>query len=347
MPEDRKVAEGSAPASDTIDDPELYLEFHRVASARKLDLAMRGCPVPNLQIDELFQKVEEQSLKHEQWPAFVREQYPSPREGEPSQHPLVDMTAKMQAALYGEDDIDVYRLAKCVKAFIVIVEKLGRFASISIAEAKSNTQKLEDGIALASASAKGGSLVALLRSEVSAGMHGKGGMIKDPSAAMGVLWIARFIQFWQEICILRAAPAPPSGEYIPLKLTIDGAYKHLLLPYHGCARALFALRESRWTPRSCARVSVSATAPSWPCTLAQLTRCLSLCYQLRRWVTQKAFEMAVGGAPEWDAVRPALAPSDDEFVEDFAGFRKASTELLNRIFKALEELDLVDVRKSV
>ena len=52
---------------------------------------------------------------------------------------------------------------------------------------------------------------------------GKGGMIKDPSAAMGVLWIARFIQFWQEICILRAAPAPPSGEYIPLKLTIDGA----------------------------------------------------------------------------------------------------------------------------
>ena len=64
-------------------------------------------------------------------------------------------------------------------------------------------------------------------------------------------------------------------------------------------------------------------------------------------MTQKAFEMAVGGAPEWDAVRPALAPSDDEFVEDFAGFRKASTELLNRIFKALEELDLVDVRKSV
>ena len=205
---------------------------------------MRGCPVPNLQIDELFQKVEEQSLKHEQWPAFVREQYPSPREGEPSQHPLVDMTAKMQAALYGEDDVDVYRLAKCVKAFIVIVEKLGRFASISIAEAKSNTQKLEDGIALASASAKGGSLVALLRSEVSAGMHGKGGMIKDPSAAMGVLWIARFIQFWQEICILRAAPHHPRASIFHSSSPSMAPTSTSFCPTTG-ARAHFSPCESR------------------------------------------------------------------------------------------------------
>ena len=69
----------------------------------------------------------------------------------------------------------------------------------------------------------------------------------------------------------------------------------------------------------------------------------SLC----RWVTQNAFKMAVGGAPEWDAVRPALAASQEDFVADFAGFRVASKELLARIFRTLDELDLIDVRKSV
>ena len=38
--------------------------------------------------------------------------------------------------------------------------------------------------------------------------HGKGGLLQDPSAAMGVLWIARFIAFWEEVCA-RAAHKPP------------------------------------------------------------------------------------------------------------------------------------------
>jgi hypothetical protein len=30
-------------------------------------------------------------------------------------------------------------------------------------------------------------------------MHAKGGVLKDPSAAMGVLWIGRFVAFWEEV----------------------------------------------------------------------------------------------------------------------------------------------------
>jgi hypothetical protein len=225
--------EMAAEGDDDGEDPERFLRFHQLASARKVDLASRGLPVPNTQIEDLFQQAEEMDVKSEAWPSWLREQLASPREGEPCSHPLIDMTRRMRDAMHGDADVNVYRLIKLVRAFIVIIERLGRFASISITEAVSNVGKIEDGIAAASETGRGGSLIALLRSEVNAGMHGKGGILQDPSAAMGVLWIARFLMFWQEICHLRSQPLPPSGESIPLALTIDGAYKHLLLPYHG------------------------------------------------------------------------------------------------------------------
>ena len=79
-------------------------------------------------------------------------------------------------------------------------------------------------------------------------------------------------------------------------------------------------------------------------TFLGLTSCFLSCCS---WVTQKGFEMAVGGAPEWDAIRIHFFGSDEDFVTDVRDFIVQASEMLNRINSMLEELDLVDTRKSV
>ena len=49
---------------------------------------------------------------------------------------------------------------------------------------------------------------------------------------------------------MRAQPAPPDGSILSLQMTIDGAYKHTLLPYHG------------WVTQKAFGVAVAA-APEW------------------------------------------------------------------------------------
>ena len=46
-------------------------------------------------------------------------------------------------------------------------------------------------------------------------------------------------------------PPPPDGSEITLAMTIDGAYRHTLLPYHG------------WMTEKAFEVAVAA-APGWP-----------------------------------------------------------------------------------
>ena len=54
---------------------------------------------------------------------------------------------------------------------------------------------------------------------------------------------------WQ-ICLMRAQPPPPDGSEISLHFTIEGAYRHVLLPYHG------------WMTEKAFGVAAS-TAPEW------------------------------------------------------------------------------------
>ena len=218
-------------------DQELFLQFHQLATARKMDLAMRGLPVPNVMVDEMFDAAQQQGITSDGWNAFVRSQFPSPRSEESSAeasaaHPLRDISKLLREAIHG-DDVDVPSLIELIRQFIVIIENLGAFASISVTEAKSNLHKIETG--LKAAAGRGSSLLGLLKSEKQSGMHGAGGILADPSAAMGVLWIGRFLKFWQEVCILQAQPPPPDGGAIVLRSTIERVYEHTLLPYHGCA----------------------------------------------------------------------------------------------------------------
>jgi len=49
---------------------------------------------------------------------------------------------------------------------------------------------------------------------------------------------------------MRAQPAPPDGAPVSLRTTIEGAYRHALLPYHG------------WVTEKAFEVAVT-TAPEW------------------------------------------------------------------------------------
>ena len=52
-------------------------------------------------------------------------------------------------------------------------------------------------------------------------------------------------------------------------------------------------------------------------------------------------------SPEWEAVRPDFAPTEELYREDVGTFVAASQPLLKRINAALTQLDLFDTRKSV
>ena len=297
----------SASASTGSGTEEIFLAFHKLASQRKMDLAMRGLDVPNLSIDEMFEEAERQNVQSVGWGAFLRQLLPSPRSevpadaAQPGAAPadarrLRKIASVFSECCHGEEDVDVHALVEAGRAFVGMLESVGGFAALSIQEAANNLSKITAG--MQAVGARGGSLLSILRAEVQSGIHGAGGLLKDPSAAMGVLWICRFLTFWEEVCLMRAQPPPPDGEVVSLRKTIEGAYKHTLLPYHG-------------------------------------------------WVTEKAFDVAAAAAPDWAVVRPHFAPSDEFFVEDAYAFVRASQKLLPRIMAALTKLDLVDTRKSV
>ena len=64
----------SASASTGSGTEEIFLAFHKLASQRKMDLAMRGLDVPNLSIDEMFEEAERQNVQSVGWGAFLRQQ---------------------------------------------------------------------------------------------------------------------------------------------------------------------------------------------------------------------------------------------------------------------------------
>ena len=49
---------------------------------------------------------------------------------------------------------------------------------------------------------------------------------------------------------MRAQPPPPDGTAVSLRVTLDGAYRHILLPYHG------------WMTEEAVDLAVK-TAPDW------------------------------------------------------------------------------------
>lgn len=236
--------------------------FYQLAQQRKMDLLTRDMPVPNLPIDELHEKATSAGVPEEGWEGFLRQHLPSPREeaGEAmarlnvSGHadtPLQRCAAAVAASMLGDDDVDIDRFCAAGKEFSAVIETLGAFTVVSVQQATSNINKIAD--AARERGAKG-SLRALLQAERDAGVHGSGAEgveLKDPSAAMGVLWVARFLAFWEEVVMLSLQPDPTDGTAPDsFKESLEAAYKHTLQPYTG------------WVSQKSFEVALNAV-PSW------------------------------------------------------------------------------------
>lgn len=213
------------------DEEAAFLKFHKVASARKMDLAMRGLPVKNAAIEDLYGQAK--LMPEAAWDEFLRCEFPSPRQNDDlTSRPLMRMTDRLGLTFHGDSDLDIDAIMDAGETFIEVCRVFGGpFAALTVHEARMNLDKIKEG--MREVGAAGSSLKSVLFSEVRSGMHGAGGVLKDPSAAMGILWLIRFIAFWEEICSLRSKLQPPADAATPLRGTVEDAYSRCLQPYHG------------------------------------------------------------------------------------------------------------------
>ena len=66
--------------------------------------------------------------------------------------------------------------------------------AVHVSQVHANMRKVEQFFDLAPARYR--SMRALLEAETASGMHQPGGLLTDPSAAMGLLWARRGLAFW-------------------------------------------------------------------------------------------------------------------------------------------------------
>ncbi len=93
-----------------------------------------------------------------------------------------------------EDDVDVPRFIAACRGYVDVLHRLGPFTMISIREVQSNMVKEETAFGVDPQRLV--SMRALLEEEVKSHTHSPGGVLADPSAAMGLLWARRGLAFW-------------------------------------------------------------------------------------------------------------------------------------------------------
>ena len=107
---------------------------------------------------------------------------------------LRDSAQLFAECLLDERDVDVSKFVAACRHFATVLEKAGPFTMLSIRETQSNIQKMEHTYLLDPERFR--SMFDMLREEVSSGMHSPGGLLADPSAAIGLLWARRGLLFW-------------------------------------------------------------------------------------------------------------------------------------------------------
>ena len=142
-----------------------------------------------------------------------------------SQRPLRRSARAFSECSQGSD-INVPRFLRAAKAYCDLVSRFGRFAVPSAGEISRCIVKVEQAAAqLAKNGTKGNSMKALLQAEVALGLHGPGGVLADPSAAMGLLWTRRGIAFWLDVFQQQIKKSAS------LKGQMASAYEHTRAPH--------------------------------------------------------------------------------------------------------------------
>lgn len=151
---------------------------------------------------------------------------------------------------HGKSDVDVQQLLSSTRSYCDLLARFGRFVSPSVANVRSCIDKVDTGRRemRAQTKLKLRSVKELLRSERS--KHQKGAILADPSAAMGLLWLRRGLEFWIKVFELQIAALKKKDQGATLAAQCDEAYRRVVKPFHG------------WASRRGAAVAFGLT-PEW------------------------------------------------------------------------------------
>ena len=120
--------------------------------------------------------------------------------------------------------IDTLRLLKGCRRLEGIMKEVGQTQSARLIG--SNIQKIEKAYKSIPPRRRG-TVIEILEYEKELGIHGQDGVLADPSAAIGLLWIRRSLAFQYRMYELLLRNPKMSGEDVALK-----AYAQELEPYH-------------------------------------------------------------------------------------------------------------------
>mmetsp|Transcript_3146 Transcript_3146/g.6953 ORF Transcript_3146/g.6953 Transcript_3146/m.6953 type:complete len:353 (+) Transcript_3146:219-1277(+) len=137
---------------------------------------------------------------------------------------LDDVLKTFKSVLSG-DDVDTAQLLKACRAHLILMKTGGSAMRVVAKDMEGNLNKAE--ALFKKLPREGKSLASLLENERESGIH-DGNMLKNASAAMGLLWIRRSLAFQLD---LYSSLIPINGQH-PKDAAMDAYYK-TLSPYHG------------------------------------------------------------------------------------------------------------------
>lgn len=164
--------------------------------------------------------------------------------------PLVERVLRTNAAtfsgaLLGEDDVDLAEFMRGCREFRdTILAKMGSFTTPAAKQVSDNLAKIETIYALQPERFR--SMRAILEEEVTSQMHSRmrASGLADPSAAMGLLWARRGLQYWIVLFrpLLDGTGGPP-GYHEAM-----AAYEQTIGPYNGWVMRNMVSMTARVTP---------------------------------------------------------------------------------------------------
>ena len=296
---------------------------------------------------------------------------------------LADSAQLFAECLLDEGDVDVNRFLRACRFFATVLEKAGPFTMLSIRETQSNIQKIEGTFLLDPERFR--SMHSLLQEEVSSGMHAPGGLLADPSAAIGLLWARRGLQFW--VSFFRPhntrAETLESSEEIPFAISgrasdarasdadEANAIASSLMPAAVSPQRSPPARlatSTGWSPPSDERGSLSENVSGMmsdtvgglkevfkeklsgvlsPTGYAEALRAYRESIEpFNGWIARNTFTLTARATPDWQSFSKKLGPPGT-IIEDVSLWSTAVSALLLRMKQMHEELDLVDVRKTI
>ena len=161
-----------------------------------------------------------------EWGKFVAHIPRLPSKKLHSKSSKLDEVLRTFSTVHNGRDVDTAQLLKACRAHLAFMKSGGSALRLVAKDLESNLHKAE---ALFKKSPKEcRRLTSLLETEQGSGIH-NGNILRDPSAAMGLLWIRRSLAFQSDLY-----GSLTHGQQHPRDAAMDAYSKHLF-PYHGWA----------------------------------------------------------------------------------------------------------------